>query len=447
VRKCETARRIVENGIIREFNSSRTGSIAPMAGLAALVIFAAVGGAVDFGQAYVAKSRLQSAIDAAALAGANAYQMDPDRNQAAAIAKANAFFQSALAGLPSATAAIAIDGDVGTVTIDAQITIKTPFLTLAGFPSLQVQSRTEATVAAALGSGHEVELSLMLDVTGSMGESAGTMTKLQAMKNSAKGLIDVLLPNSGQPRTKIALAPFSRTVNVGDDLAPVVTGLPATKDVSGNTYHLKRCIIERTGAEALTDAPPAPGQFLRAYPNPSNPYVDLRSDARNCSPNHKVQPLTRNKAQLKNQIDAYTANGVTAGSLGTAWAWYLLSPRWGGVFTGDSEPKAYGTTNLRKIAVLLTDGTYNTLDGQQYSDGSSQAVSISQRAVNICSGIKAAGIEVFTIGFKLDNQLARDTMRDCATDQSHAFLAENADQLSAAFADIAYRAVPLHLSR
>ena len=63
--------------------------------------------------------------------------------------------------------------------------------------------------------------------------------------------------------------------------------------------------------------------------------------------------------------------GTTAGQLGTAFAWYMLSPNWADIWPADSKPAAYGTAKLRKIAVLMTDGAYNTLQARSYSDTSS----------------------------------------------------------------------------
>ena len=37
-----------------------------------------------------------------------------------------------------------------------------------------------------------------------------------------------------------------------------------------------------------------------------------------------------------------------------------------------AQPTPYGTPKVKKIAILMTDGEYNTLLGKQYSDGSSQ---------------------------------------------------------------------------
>ena len=38
----------------------------------------------------------------------------------------------------------------------------------------------------------------------------------------------------------------------------------------------------------------------------------------------------------------------------------MLSPNWASLWSSASQPKAYGTADLRKIAILMTDGEYNT---------------------------------------------------------------------------------------
>lgn len=425
------------------------GTVAVTFGASIVVLVAIVGGSVDFGQAYVARTKLQNAVDAASLAATSQYLQDPTHNAGAATATADLYFANMMQGWQGATATVAIDQASYTVSMDGQVPVRTPFLSLLGIGTISVSARSEASGTDALGSGlndNEVEMSLMLDVTGSMNQSSGSgSSKLDSMKHSAKRMIDILVPDSGSPHAKIALAPFARSVNVGD-LVGAVTGLPLTIE-SGGTKYLRRCVTERTGVQTLTDAAPGSGTWIPVHRESGYRYVGSLTAAETCSQSHRVIPLTSNKSVLKGHIDSFDGNGYTAGALGTAWAWYLLSPEWSGIFTGSSAPRPYGTNKLRKIAVLLTDGTYNTLSGTAYSDGSSEAESISQQAVDLCSGMKARGIEIFTIGFRLDNDLARNTMRDCATSADTAFLADNAEQLEAAFNDIAYRVVPLHLKK
>lgn len=51
--------------------------------------------------------------------------------------------------------------------------------------------------------------------------------------------------------------------------------------------------------------------------------------------------------------------------------------------------------------------------------------------------MKAAGVQVFTVGFAIVNaQAAEDLMSSCATDANHAFKANTGQQLIDVFAEI-----------
>ena len=43
-------------------------------------------------------------------------------------------------------------------------------------------------------------------------------------------------------------------------------------------------------------------------------------------------PLSDDKAYLRRTVEGYRDGGTTAGHLGTAWGWYLVSPEWAGGF-------------------------------------------------------------------------------------------------------------------
>jgi hypothetical protein len=135
----------------------------------------------------------------------------------------------------------------------------------------------------------------------------------------------------------------------------------------------------------------------------------------------------------------------------------MLDPNWSSLWSSSSTPAAYGTDKLRKIAVLMTDGEYNT----QYTtngvpDGSSSLTSCpnaangvcsSAQAVSQCDAMKAKGIEVYTVGFQLDNSTAVDTLTKCATDADHFYNSTTGDALKAAFRDIALKISTLYLSQ
>ncbi|MEZ5852979.1 MAG: pilus assembly protein [Hyphomicrobiaceae bacterium] len=464
------------------------GTVAVIFTLVAFVAVALAGGAVDVGRTYSMRTKLQNVLDAATLATASAYLADPNHDINKALAQGRQFFASNMGQDQGASMTSALDAMSQTVAMQAQMNVTTPFLSMVGINSLSLWAATEVATQESLsgGAGAEVEISLMLDTTGSMGQDSGNgTTKMEALKQASKTFVDILLPDVGAPKARIALAPFAPYVHVSDALAQVATGQPLVKDVtttttvqcnpettcepatckqykkgvcqqwnqpvctttysqcdstSTATAYLSRCMIERTGNAAFDGSGPGDGAYFTPV------WKSSESAAKNCTPGQTVVPLTRDKFVLKSTIDSLTASGMTAGHLGTAWAWYMLSPDWSGVFTGESTPKPYATPKLKKIAVLMTDGEYNTYYAK---DGSGTAIQggSPEQAVSLCGGMKLQGIEVFTVGFKLDSQAAIDTLANCATDADHAFLAEDAAQLASVFREIAFRSVPLHVAK
>jgi len=137
--------------------------------------------------------------------------------------------------------------------------------------------------------------------------------------------------------------------------------------------------------------------------------------------------------------------GSTAGHIGTAWAWYLLSPNWSNIWPAASKPGNYadlkavnskGYPVLQKYAILMTDGDYNL----QYSSTSSL-----NQAKTLCTNMKAAGITVFSVGFMVSSA-AKSFLTSCATSADYYYDATNGDKLRSAFRDIALKISTLRLS-
>jgi hypothetical protein len=61
--------------------------------------------------------------------------------------------------------------------------------------------------------------------------------------------------------------------------------------------------------------------------------------------------------------------------------------------------------------------------------------------------MKAAGVEVYTVGFQLDSQIAIDTLSSCATDASHFYNSTSGDALRQAFRDIALKISSIYLTQ
>ena len=167
-----------------------------------------------------------------------------------------------------------------------------------------------------------------------------------------------------------------------------------------------------------------------------------------------LTPLSNDRTMLKRRIDKLTLAGATAGHIGTAWAWYTISPNWGDIFTGASKPASYSDEKTRKIAVLMTDGDYNTeywngveaktSNGADANYNANNGASEAQ-APKLCTAMKAKGIEVFTVGFQVSTA-AKALLMNCATDASHYYDATSGDALKQAFRDIALKISTLRIS-
>jgi hypothetical protein len=226
------------------------------------------------------------------------------------------------------------------------------------------------------------------------------------------------------------------------------------------THQLSDCVSERTGAEVYTDAAPSTAYVGRNYPPTGNP-----------CPSDTILPLSSDKDLLKGRINALQASGSTAGQIGTAWGWYMLSPNFGYLWPAASRPAPYsdlatldawGRPVLQKIVVLMTDGEFNTsycngVISRDSPSGSGSAADhincdapngnpISQ-TLSLCGNMKGAGVTVYTVGFGLSEPSAINLMSSCATDSTHAYLATSGAELRGAFRDIASRIVSLKLTQ
>ncbi|MDZ4778597.1 MAG: ubiquitin-activating E1 FCCH domain-containing protein [Alphaproteobacteria bacterium] len=217
-------------------------------------------------------------------------------------------------------------------------------------------------------------------------------------------------------------------------------------------HRISTCVSERVGAQAYTGVSPATAWVGRNYASTANP-----------CPAAVVTPMTDDKAALRSQINAYTVTGSTSGQIGIAWGWYMLSPSFGNLWPADSRPKPYGSANLKKIAVLMTDGEFNTpycngvIAANAGSGSGSAADHINCNATNgnpfdqarsLCTAMKNAGVTVYTVGFGLSNgSQASDVMEECASGSENAFNAQNGTELRAAFRSIATAISLLRLSK
>ena len=438
--------------IMSRLNADDAGGVTIPFGLMMIAVVMIVGLSVDYGKALRGRDRMQDAVDAAALAAGRSWQMNQNAATAAQVAQ-DYYSASKPTDFQTSLTTTTLDTINQTVTLVAQGSIPTPFMSIAGkkFSQMAISAHTQASLQMGGNGQNSLEIAMMLDTTGSMGSDDGTgHSKISTLRTAAANLVNLVVwQDQSQHYSKIAVVPFSEGVNVGSTYAPLVRGTPAsTYTFNGNNYKLSTCVTERTGSDAYTDAAPGSGNWAG---------VEYTSNG-SCPETTQLIPLTNDKSQLIAAISGLQANNSTAGHIGTAWAWYALSPNWANVWPAVSAPSAYGTSGVQKIALLMTDGMYNT----QYCNGvkdansggpincnSPNGSSINQ-ALSLCRGMKQRGITVYTIGFRYDPAeaaTAEATLQQCATDPSHYFNATDGTALQQAFTAIALQITSLRLTQ
>jgi Flp pilus assembly protein TadG len=417
----------------KRFQKDERGAIAMIFGFTAVVMLVTCGLAIDGGRAYHAQSRTDSAVDGAALAAARGMRLY-NLSDAETKALAKTYFDNNMKHNGDSAKVLSfeavLDRPTSTVVVNARMEVPNYFGVLINVPNF-----TFNTTATARFESVDLEISMQLDNTGSMAEPSGSGgSKIASLIDASKDFVDILIPDAPTgSKTRIALAPFDVGVNAGTLLDKVDGNRPS---VDGCTYERKLT------ASQATDALPNNTDYLKIS-------ADLPASSDKVCPTAQVLPLTDDKVKLKNEIDTFTAGSWTAGHLGTAWAYYLLSPNWATILPGASAPVLFTDKTTRKVAVLMTDGVYNTVGGDH-----TQPVQSGKFAVDTCNAMKANGIVVYTVLFKpdpADEAAAVAVMNACASapgkdGKSRALVADSGDQLRSAFRSIAEDVASLRLT-
>ena len=346
-----------------------------------------------------AELRLQQALDAAALSGARALE-DASQTDADIIEIASETLAANLLTGPRdvicGDADVLIGREAGTVKVAAACELVTTMGGIAGVEKVALGG--SATARAAIT---KLDIALMLDVSGSMAGS-----KLEDLKTSAKDAIDILISDKSGDRVRIGFNTYSTSVNPGAYASSIFD--PHLKVVP-------KCVSERSGMAAWTDDAPGNNRWLG-------------TQATQC-PTSSIMPLTSDASALKTQIDSFVANGYTAGHIGVAWAWYLISPEWASVWPSASKPHEYDEPNSIKAVILMTDGEFNT----EYAKSQGKS---DKQARTLCDKMRDEDVLVYAIAFDAPGS-ARKTLRECAGDKARFFEADNGDELNSAYRNIA----------
>jgi Flp pilus assembly protein TadG len=295
----------------------------------------------------------------------------------------------------------------------------------------------------------------------------GLATNDYALFTDAKGMTQINYSSGNGPIYKI-----TKIDNDNYSLEDTDPTLGVTYGVytgSGQSYCTKySCTYYRLGSKTAYKATPycvterMTNSFNDVAPSTTLLSINYTSSG-SCSGNPtKILPLTADKTKLNAYTvkDALKASGGTAGQIGTAWAWYMVSPNFAELFpTGsESKPAAYDAPNTLKIVIIMTDGEYNTeyckgvdpyYAGCNAPDGTTGTMSGPfGQAEDLCYNMKQDKVVVYTVGFNLGTTgSAVDLLKKCASDPDKAKLANDNAGLVTAFRQIGENISDLRLSQ
>lgn len=471
------------------FFPDNRGNVLFITGAFLLPLLALIGSGLDVGRAYVARSRMQQACDAASLAGRWAFSQGQGTETATAEAVKffNFNFEQGSFGTQPFRPTVTVTGSTTkVVTVSASTTMPLSIMALFGFRSMPV-----ATTCTAEQNFVNTDIVLVLDTTGSMdakATSSDTQNKMAALRSAVLALYDQLAPIQAQlaaagMRMRFSVVPYSSTVNVGKLLRDKDRNYirdPATyrelycsetnrdgsckaRSVRSTTVDHKNswfnntwagCIEERQTTSTITantNAIPSIAYDLDIDRIPDSddtrwaPYDPVywgTLGGQTACPQEARQLQTWSRSNLSTYLNSLQPDGGTYHDIGMIWGARMISSA--GVFA--DSPATYGGMPTNKFVIFMTDGLLDTgtalysaygVEGYDKrvtgGDSGSQDARHRQRFRLMCSAIKNRGVSIWVVAFasSLDSNLTA-----CASNAGQASTSASSVDLITKFTEI-----------
>ena len=317
-----------------------------------IVLIATTGISVDLMNLERDRANLQSTLDRAVLAAADLDQTLPP------VEVVNAYLEkSGLADKLTAPPTVVERHGTRIVSAQAETVIDTHFMRFSGIDTLT--AKAASTAEESLGS---VEISLVLDMSGSMSRASATpgVSKIAALKTAAKDFVTNMLSKTSGKTISISIIPYATQVNAGAYILDRFTNV-------SSEHAFSHCVNF------------TPNQFNSAALDPDTilertAHFDIvaESESPNLRPvcatraGSEITPMTDNITVLHNQIEALTPDGDTSIDVGMKWGAAMLDPALrpvtAGLVTDDIVPGRFNdrpllyTDNVLKVIVIMTDG-------------------------------------------------------------------------------------------
>ncbi|MFO0994474.1 MAG: pilus assembly protein TadG-related protein [Hyphomicrobiales bacterium] len=415
---------------LRNFLKDSAGNATMIFGLSAIPLFFAAGATVEYLNMSKARTEMQAAVDAAALAAANTYAVGGTTYEATAKNYINKNLPKALkSGTLNVTTKV--DKVQNLIKVTATGNVVSAFGDILNLGSgsdnaSEVQSNTPSKIGATatvslpvFSDFHKGEIAMVVDFSWSMYDKVDGVRKYVSMREAAVKLIDDLTQKGVNNDVKFGLVPFSESVRV---TMPKYY-IDGQSSSSNGTY----CIEDRKypyNREATTPS---------TTNNNNNKTRWGQSTSATCSDYQKysvnVKPLTTDHASTKAQLNTMYPIGNTHIALGLEMAYHLLTPN-----APYTEGVAMNTADTLKAVILLTDGA-QTSPGYGANNKWTVAAAEANTAA-LCTALKTAKVRVVTVSFDLDDvadAASEKRLQDCASGPEYYFNTDNNTELAAAF--------------
>ena len=355
--------RLIPVAKLRDRNEllSEEGTVTIFSVFLVLIFAMVMGMGIDVTIAQYQQAKLQATADRAALAAADIDQtLTPQE-------VVQSYFETAglreyldEVRLPSGNTSHARE-----VRVTTSRKVPTAFMHLLDVDVLNV-----AGVSAARDAYSSVEVSLVLDISGSMRFQAGSVPRIDLLKPAAMHFVERVLGTDKTDKVTISLVPYAGQVNPGPRMFELLGGVR----MHGESSCLEITSDDFSGLEV-------PSGSTEQVPHFMNWTIawDFMDWGWCPQDDTSILPLSNDPAALKEAIEGMRLHDGTGTAYAVKWGLALLDPSSRDIITklrdegiaspvSDGRPAEYDA-DVRKILVLMTDGKITEQQRPRFNSG------------------------------------------------------------------------------
>ncbi|MDN5927087.1 MAG: pilus assembly protein [Hyphomicrobiales bacterium] len=253
---------------LARFFEDRSGNFTVITAAIITTILLSIGFGINTAQMVLTRSNLLNALDSAVTSTARDLTTGVIPEDDAEDTVKAFLFANGGTGFASADKisldSLVVDHTTKTVTARASVDISLLFPLFGAADNQKI-----SVTSAALYSDKQVEVAMMLDLTGSMAKTRKT-DKIGDLKLAATNAVKTMLgsQNTKNPRVRVALVPYASGVNVGALANSIYSETSSSSDlppVAGS-----KLLVSKTGSKLLPPFATYASIVNTAYPHPDN---------------------------------------------------------------------------------------------------------------------------------------------------------------------------------